>query len=575
MATLIVPALDAEPWPTLGPQVCDFIEERAIFGPGDLMGEPAVISAEKRAIIYRAYEVYPPGHEFAGRRRFKRVGWSVRKGMAKTELLAWVCYAELHPEGPVRGDGFDAHGNPVGRPVQSPYIPMLAYSKEQVEELAYGVLTAVCTEGPDADLFDVSLERILRLSARGRDDGKAVPLANSPNARDGARTTFQAFDEPHRMYLPRIREAHETMNNNLPKRPAADAWSFYVGTAGQLGQNSIAEDLYHEAQSMARGEVSEPRFFFFHRDAGKVHRGKEKDAEGHNLETKKGRLAAISEATGPEGEWGPGQFSDIAELYTRPKTDKSYWERVQLNLWVQGDAQAFDPDLLRKTPGTIPLGSLVTAGFDGARFKDSTAIVITDVLSGKQQLYAMWERPPDAEVWEVPVLEVDAVVDQLFYEYDVWRWNGDPPHWLESHATWAGKYPQVEEWFTHRIRAMAFAVRDYGDSLKDGSITFADDETPALNSPFPGETMGDALIRHVGNAGRKLVNIFDAAEDADETIEGADVTRGRQLFILQKLHESRKFDACMAAILSWQARIAALAELDQTSSTSTSFQRLY
>ena len=574
MASLIVPPLDETPYPTLGQQVVDFIEERAIFGPGDLMGEPAVVSSEKRAIIYRAYEVFPQEHRYAGRRRFKRVGWSVRKGMAKTELEAWIAYAELHPEGPVRCDGFDAYGEPVGRPVNSPYIPMLAYSKEQVEELAFGVLTAVCTEGPDADLFDVSLERILRLSARGRDDGKAVPLANSPNARDGARTTFQAFDEPHRMYLPRIREAHETMNNNLPKRPAADAWSLYVGTAGELGQNSIAEDLYHEAQSIARGEVAEPRFFFFHRDAGQVHRG-EKDRSGHDLSTHDGRIAAISEATGPEGEWGPGQFEDIAELYTRPKTDKSYWERVQLNLWVQGDAQAFDPQLLVATPGTIPLGSLVTAGFDGALFKDATAIVITDVLTGKQQLYAMWERPLDADEWEVPMAELEAVVDQLFFEYDVWRWNGDPAHYLEAHARWAGKYPQVEEWWTHTPRKMAFACRDYRNSLRDRSITFARDETPALNSPIADETMGDALLRHIKNAGKHPVQIFDSGEEADLSVEGADPNRGEQLFVLRKIHQDRKFDACMAAILSWQGRIAALQKLDLNKPAPMAVRRLY
>lgn len=577
MASLIVPALDEEPYPTLGPQVCDFIEDRAIFGPGDLMGEPAVLSPEKRAIIYRAYEVYPPGHRYAGRRRFKRVGWSVRKGMAKTELLAWVVFAELHPEGPVRCDGFDADREPVGRPVNSPYIPMLAYSKDQVEELAFGVLTAVCEEGPDADLFDVSLERILRLSARGRDDGKAVPLAQSPNSRDGARTTFQAFDEPHRMYLPRIREAHDTMNNNLPKRPAADAWSFYVGTAGQLGQQSIAEDLYHEAQSIARGEVAEPRLFFFHRDAGTVHRG-EKNGVGHDLTTRAGQLAAVAEATGPEGEWGPGQFEDIIEVYNRPKADKGYWERVQLNLWVQGDAQAFSPLLVENqlTTGTIPLGATVTAGFDGARFRDATAIVITEVLTGKQQLYALWERPPDVETWEVDPAEVDAVVDQLFFEYDVWRWNGDPPHWLESHANWAGRHPQVEEWFTHRTRAMAFAIRDFEDSLKDGAITFVDDPSPAMNSPIKGESMGGAFARHLGNAGKHLVNIWDTGDENEEHVDGRPTERGRQLFILRKIHQSRKFDAAMAAILSWQARLAALQQLDLTKpSPSQGFKRLY
>lgn len=575
MGSLIVPTLDATPWPTLGPLVVEFIEDRFVFGPGPLKGQPAVVSPEKKAIIYRAYEVYPRGKRFAGRRRFKRVGWSVRKGLAKTELLAWVAGVELHPEGPVRFDGWDAHGDPVGRPVASPYIPLLSYTKDQTEELAYGALFSILGDCDDADLFDIGLERIARYDDRGREDGKAVPLAGSPNARDGARTTFQGFDEPHRLYTPRLHEAHTVMQANLPKRPDADAWSLYVGTAGELGQGSIQEDLHHEAEQIAKGTKTDARIFYIHRDAGKVHRGKDKDAAGHNLSTKRGRLAAIKEATGPDGEYGPGQFDDIAEQWSRPKADINYLERVWLNLWIQGDAQAFDPDLLVMTPGTVPLGATVTAGFDGARFKDSTAIVITDVLTGKQQLYALWERPVDVEEWEVPIDELEAVVDSLFFEYDVWRWNGDPPHYLESHATWAGKYPQVEEWWTHRMRAMAFAIRDYQDSLRDGSITFADDRTAAMNSPVVAETMGAALLRHIANAGRHNVNIYDSGEESDGAVEGGDATRGRQLFILRKLHETRKFDACMAAVLSWQGRIAALRELDLSVSTVGVMKRLY
>ena len=564
MGSLIVPALDAEPWPTLGPQVVEFIEERFTFGPGPLKGQPAEVSPEKQAILYRAYEVYPQGHKYAGRRRFKRVAWSVRKGLAKTELLAWVAALELHPEAPARCDGFDAHGEPVGRPVASPYIPLLAFSKDQVEELAYGALVAILGESPDADMFDIGLERIVRLDDRGREDGKAVPLAGSPNARDGARTTFQGFDEPHRLYTPRLHDAHNTMNANLPKRPDADAWSFYVGTAGELGQGSIQENLHHEGQQIAEGKIKDPRIFYFHRDAGKTHRGKNKDAVGHNLATKRGRLAAITEATGPDGEYGPGQFEDIAEQWSRPKADLSYLERVWLNLWMQGDKQAFDPDRVSSLvrPGTIPLGSLVTAGFDGARFRDSTGIVLTDVVTGMQQAFALWERPLEAEEWEIDALEVDGAVESLFFNYDVWRWNGDPAHYVESHATWAGRYPQVEEWWTHGPRKMAFAVRDYAEAIKDGSVTFSDDETPAINSPVPEETMGEALLRHIAAAGRADINIHD-----DE---------GKRLFTLEKLHETRKFDLCMAAILSWQGRIAALQSKSlNTAQKSRRVKRLY
>src|SRR4051794_24949285 len=126
MSTLVVPPLDDEPWPTLGPQVAAFLEAYSVFGPGSLKGQPYKLDAEKLAALYRIYEVYPQGHPFEGRRRFKRAGISWRKGLAKTEFLAQIGYAELHDEGPVRCDGFDANGEPVGRPVRDPYIPLLA-----------------------------------------------------------------------------------------------------------------------------------------------------------------------------------------------------------------------------------------------------------------------------------------------------------------------------------------------------------------------------------------------------------------------------------------------------------------
>ena len=218
---LVVPGADVEPWPTIGPDVCSFIEERGVYGPGSLQGQPYKIDPEFRAFLYRACEVYPhtvtkafagggpalhvqDRHPWAGRRRFKRVGLSVRKGLAKTEKEALVVYSHIHPDGPARCDGFDASGNPVAVAVRAPYVPMLAYTKDQVEELAFGALKYIVENGPDADLFDTSLERVLRINEWGQADGGAYPLANSPSSRDGARTTLNAFDEPHRLLTRRL-----------------------------------------------------------------------------------------------------------------------------------------------------------------------------------------------------------------------------------------------------------------------------------------------------------------------------------------------------------------------------------
>ncbi len=136
----MVPPIDDEPYPSLGGLVCDWIERYLVFGPGDLRGEPAVLDDEKRALIWRMYEVFPPGHPQEGRRRFKRVAVVLPKGTAKTELAAWIAAAELHPNAPVRCIGFDEQVQPIGGPVQDPYIPMVAYTEEQSDELAYGAL---------------------------------------------------------------------------------------------------------------------------------------------------------------------------------------------------------------------------------------------------------------------------------------------------------------------------------------------------------------------------------------------------------------------------------------------------
>lgn len=532
---LVVPATDAEPWPTIGPQVVDFLTERAIYGPGSLQGQDYEVDPEFRAWLYKAFEVFPQGHPWAGRRRFKRAGMSVRKGLAKTEREALIVYAHIHPDGPARCDGFDADGEPVAAPVRSPYVPMLAYSLDQVEELAYGALKYVLENGPDADLFDVSQERALRLDDAGRADGGAWPLANAPDSRDGARTTLNAFDEPHRLYLPRHLRAHETMAANLPKRPLEDPWSLYVGTAGELGQNSVAENLHTEAEAIRDGKVERPDLFYLYRT----------DDGGHDLSKKPDRIKAVAEATGPAGEWGPGQFDDIASQWDRPGADHGYLERVWLNRWVKSGRQAFDvkrwADLHlvggREGAGErkrIPRKALVGVGFDGARLRDATALVVTELATGTQELVAIWERDLDVEDWEVPEDEVHAAVEDIFATYDVWRMYADPPYWVTEVGEWSGQHQgRVEEWWTNRIKTTAYAVRAYREAIGSGALGWSYDDPHHTD-----------LARHIANAGQSRTNFVDDA--------------GEALYILGKIHPDRKFDAAMAGLLSWQVYLDAV-----------------
>lgn len=518
-----MPAFEARrAWPTLGPQVCDFIETYLVFGPGDLRGEPAVLDAEKRGLIYRIYEVFPQAHPQAGRRRFKRCAISLRKGTAKTELAAWLAAAELHPEGPVRCDGWDANGQPVGRGVTDPYIPMVAYTEEQSDELAYGALRWILLYSPLVDDFDVGIERIMRITG----DGKAVSLATAPDARDGARTTFQIFDETHRLNSPRVKSAHRTMLANIPKRRLADAWSLEITTAPAPGEGSVAEDTMDYARQVADGKIEDSRLFFFHRQAD----------DKHDLTTPEGVRAAVIEASGPATAWS--DIDGICDQWKDPTADKTYLERVWLNRLVRASERAFDVEQWKTLadPDYRPAaGALITLGFDGSRWHDATALVATEVVTGFQWLCGLWEQPAelDLEYWEVDVADVDAVMAEVMDTYQVWRCYADPPYWETLVADWAGRYgkERVLEWWTNRPKQMAYAIKQFNTAVMSGDLLH--DGNPHYQ-------------RHMGNAVRKVLRLRDE--------------QGNPLWTIYKERSDspHKIDAAMAGILSWEARNDAL-----------------
>lgn len=512
---------DKKLWPTLGDQVCQFIEDKLVFGPGDLRGEPVVLDEEKRALIYRIYEVFPKGHELAGRRRFKRCAVSLPKGLGKTELAAWLAACELHPDAPVRFDGFDRYGRlKQGRPVTDPYIPLVAYTEEQSDELAYGALKAILEESPVSGDFDIGLERI----ARRKGDGKAVSLSSSPNARDGARTTFSVMDETHWWTLPRLKKAQQTMMANLAKRKLADPWMLEITTAPEPGAGSVAEDTMEYAQAVIEGRVKDSGLFFFHRQS----------KDDHDLTTEAGARAAVIEASGAAASWR--DINAIVELWKDPTTDRAFWERVWCNRLVKGEHKAFDTQRWKALKSSNPVrdGDLITLGFDGAMFHDSTGFVATHVETGFQWVPGVWECPYGQKQWQVPTGEVDDTLRAIFQTYNVWRLYADPPYWQSWISKWAGEYgaERVVEWWTNRRKPMSYALESFQTAIGEKSISHDGNED---------------LLRHIGNAYKHDTKMKDEV--------------GKALWLIQKDRQEspHKIDLAMASVLSWEARNDAIA----------------
>lgn len=530
----MVPPADDEPFPTLGPFVVQFIEEMLCHGPGDLLGKPVQLNQEQKAWYYRMYEVEPAkltrrknkvivrsANPRAGRRRFQLCAFSLRKGSAKTEFAAWTAAAELHADGPVRCKGFDKSGSPIPGPVNDPYIPMISYSEEQTEELAYGALRRILEEMPIGNDFDIGLERILRLDGKG----KAEAVSTSPNSRDGARTTFQHADETHRLILDGQKKAWTIMKANLAKRPIADPWALETTTAPEPGGGSIAEDTMEYARQVMSGQSRDSRLFFYHREAGPQ----------HDITTRRGLKAALVEASGPFIA-GWSDIGRIANTFEEPGADRPYLERVWLNRQVQSSGRAFDMTQWRalKRDFTVPAGAAITIGFDGSRFDDATAIVATHIESGHQWPIGIWERPLHLPTWEVPTGEVDGIVCDAFERWHVTRMYCDPPKWETWVAKWAGQFGEtrVLEWWTNRRRPMAYAIRSFVTAIAtdelshDGSKQFDD---------------------HMGNARQLGTGLVDEEE--------------RPLWILRKERPDspKKIDAAVAAVISWEARNDAIA----------------
>lgn len=536
MSQFVIPPLDEE-WPSLGPDVCDWMEDNLAFGPGDLLGQPYRLDEEDRAFVEAAYQVFPKGHPREGKRRFDTFVLMTRKGTKKSERLAAFSAVELAEDGPVRCDGWRREGRtwvPVGRPVVSPYVWILAFAKEQAEDTSFEALRQMVMLGPGHDKFDVWEERVIRRGGVGQ----AQALASAPDSRDGGKTTFQGKEEGHRWTQPRQKEAHQTTRGNLSKRPIAEPWEMHATTTYAPGEGSVAEDLHDAARKMNDADARTSRMFFFYRWADTRIEIRNEDGSINKREL----LRAIDDASGPvAARWSPAE--NIASMqFLAPGADPDYAERVWLNRRKQRTQSAFDVEAWKRntTDYRIPAGALITLGFDGSRGTsdprrpgDHSGLIATEVSTGFQEKLAHWNPEQFADRL-IPRVEVNMAVDLAFSTYQVWRLYADPPDWDPEIAAWRGKYGEdrVIEWFTWRERAMGFACENYAKAITLGLVG----------------NDGDAeFTSHIGHAHKRFVNAKD--------------DKGERLFVIAKEREGSplKIDLASAGVLSWEARSDALA----------------
>jgi hypothetical protein len=218
--------------------------------------------------------LFPDGHAMTvvewyrlddqGRRVYRR-GYSRRsKGYGKSPIEAAKSIGEF--AGPVRFDGWDANGQPVGRPWgrnddPRAWVQIGAISEDQTDN-TWSVIHYFLTENDgraaDALRIDAGLTRCF---LRDQPGAKLEPVTSAAGSREGQPITYGVIDESHLM-LPSnggVKLAR-TIRRNVAKMGGT---SYETTNAYVVGQDSVAETSHKAVLAGGTGifadEVEAPR----------------------------------------------------------------------------------------------------------------------------------------------------------------------------------------------------------------------------------------------------------------------------------------------------------------------------
>lgn len=502
---------------SLGYELADWIEAYCCHGPGDVQGEPIELDDEWLAFLVESYRIDP----VTGRRVYDEGVLSRPKGRAKSELAGFVGIGEAFA--PVRFDGWDAHGQPVGRPVRSPLLKCLATEESQAGNTFENIAFIAGQWGPDVhpDVYGgvSGIRQYQSATALYLPHGGEIRACTAGSAsKDGGKETWVCADESHLYVLRELKAMYGTVRRNLGKRKIAEPWLLQTTTAYRPGEQSIAEETL---TAWRKGELS-PSVYVDHREAkGRV----DLDDEPHTL-------AQLRHVYGAAAEW-----MDLDRIYREMRDPRSCPDdataaRYYLNRAISGQDAWLATDVWERQARTevVAPGTAIALGFDGSLRDDATVLIGSRMSDGFLFPIGIWAKPAGSEGawWEVPRSDVLEAVREAFARYDVTRMYADPHEWrsdIDKLSEELGT-ERVLSWETRRDVQMAAALDRLRSDLIGGTV-FHDGD------PVVADHVGNAYIRR----------------------------KGAHLLV-RKEHEGspRKIDSVVGAALAYEARADAIAD---------------
>jgi hypothetical protein len=544
-------------FPTLGWTVIDWIENYLVHGPGDIQGSAIKLDLEECAYICWAYRIQPQWLDAdtlnpdRGRRLVHRAIYSRSKGCRKSELGGMVACAEAL--GPVRCDGFDAAGNPVGIPVTYPFVRIIATEEDQSSNI-YDNVTYMLANGEVANSYAIDYGRSVQSSTRvflkEAGGGEIVPSTSGDASKDGGKESHVASDEEHLMVGKKLKNMHRTVSRNTGKRKDADPWIAGYSTAWQPGENSVIEGVADKYLDMDYEEaVTQHGVLFDHRqgDPPKIF-GRDDSL-----------MKALKTAYGPyKKDWT--DFSKIVKLIRDAEDPEADGFRFYLNIPRAGASTWLYPSEIETVMGDVipDEGEAVCLGFDGSDVDDHT------VLMGCREngdLFTIGCWTPSAEQfgWRK---DVNEVVDWAMEHFRVVRFYGDPPYWQSEMAQWAKEHgsPPVTPFWTNVDSKMAVAT----GALRT-EIRRADPSERVTIDPVPLKTAEIFIVSNEitrgTSGGKTLVQWhFENARTRKVKVKFDDRTEEAYIVRKERTGSALKIDTVPSAVLARRARDDALKE---------------
>jgi hypothetical protein len=514
--------------PTLGFEVLDWMGDH-LATPDRTDYEPLTLTPEQALFVLRFYEIDPRTMH----RRYRRAVFSRPKGSGKSPLLAAIACVEAL--GPVVPDGFDAAGEPVGKPwgtVRTPWVQLAAVSEDQTRN-AWTPLLEMLREGPAADHFPglEPLDSFVNLP-KGRIDF----VTSSATSREGNRPVFAVLDQTE-SWTPERQgpKFAATIRRNLGKTGGS---SIEAPNAYVPGALSVAEGSAEYAKRIAEGRAADEGLLWDHREA----------PPETDMADRESLMAGLRFAYGDSAEDAGGwvDLERIAAEVWDPATDPQDARQYYLNQVTHAsDAWLSQPEWAGCSDATQVVADrdVVTLGFDGSRKRtgsrttDATALIGCRVSDGHLFEIGVWEEPqgPAAAGWQVPTVEVLAAVEHAFRRWTVVGFYADPALWEGHIAQWEAAHgaglrikatrDHPIEWWMNRPSIVVRALEQFHGAVSDRELS---------------HDGSYALTRHVLNARRRV---------------------GRSGVAIAKAspESPQKIDAAVAAVLAWQARLDAVA----------------